>query len=175
MPLNIELKARAVDPPEQRRIIRELAGSAGELLIQTDTFFHTPNGRLKLREAAGAPAELIYYQRADDAGPRLSDYRRQTLEDPAEVKAMLTAALGVRGVVRKKRRLFLVGRTRIHLDEVQRLGAFIEIEVVLAPGQQGSEGMQVATDLMQRLGIRGEHLVREAYIDLLERSERPAE
>ena len=168
MAINIELKARASDPARQRDIARELAGSVGELLIQTDTFFVTPNGRLKLRERAGGGGELIYYERTDDAGPSQCTYFRQPIDDVEQARSMFTAALGVRGIVRKKRRLFRVGRTRVHFDEVQGLGAFIELEVVLQTGEQGSDAMATATDLMKQLGIRGEDLVREAYIDLLE-------
>jgi predicted adenylyl cyclase CyaB len=168
--VNIELKARATDPGRQRRIARQLAGAPGEMLIQTDTFFRAPNGRLKIRELPDGSGELIHYQRADETGPRLSRYTRHETHDVATLKQALADALGVRGVLRKKRRLFLVGQTRIHVDEVPRLGTFVELEVVLKSGQSGAEAVAVARDLMTRLGIRGEDLVAEAYIDLLEQA-----
>ena len=80
---------------------------------------------------------------------------------------MLGAALGVSGVVRKTRRLFHVDETRIHLDEVEGLGAFIELEVALAPGQTPAQGAEVARDLMRRLEINDDDLISRAYIDLL--------
>ena len=78
-------------------------------------------------------------------------------------------ALGVLGCVRKTRELFLVGQTRIHLDEVEGLGVFAELEVVLLDGQDPQDGVLIATDLMCELGIRDDDLIDGAYIDLLEK------
>jgi len=80
---------------------------------------------------------------------------------------VLSNALGVRGVVRKRRTLFLVGQTRIHLDEVENLGLFVEIEVVLSLQQTVSEGVHIAEEIMEKLGISRDDLVEKAYIDLL--------
>jgi predicted adenylyl cyclase CyaB len=71
-------------------------------------------------------------------------------------------------VVRKKRHLYLVGQTRVHLDEVEGLGEFMELEVVLRPGQSDSEGQSITQDLMILLGVRQEDLLEGAYMDLLE-------
>jgi predicted adenylyl cyclase CyaB len=89
------------------------------------------------------------------------------VKDPTAVGAVLAAALGVRGVVRKRRRLYLIGRTRVHLDQVEGLGGFIELEVVLGEGEAASQGEAVAVELMDRLGIARSDLVRGAYLDLL--------
>jgi len=80
----------------------------------------------------------------------------------------LSAALGVVGVVRKRRTLYLIGPTRVHLDEVEGLGDFVELEVVLQPDQDVSDGVATAEDLMQKLGIRPTQLIEKAYIDLLD-------
>ena len=79
----------------------------------------------------------------------------------------LARVLGVRGVVRKRRWLYLVGQMRIHLDEVEGLGVFLEVEVVLQPGQAVGEGERLAEDVRRRLDVRAEDLVEVAYIDLL--------
>ncbi len=84
------------------------------------------------------------------------------------MKSALSVALGVRGVVRKTRTLYLVGQTRIHLDEVAGLGDFMELEVVLHPGQTDEEGQAIARDLMTRLGVEEKDLLEGAYMDLLE-------
>jgi predicted adenylyl cyclase CyaB len=89
------------------------------------------------------------------------------VKDPASLGAVLAAALGVRGVVRKRRRLYLIGRTRVHLDRVEGLGDFIELEVVLGEGEAVSRGEVVAAELADRLGIARSDLVRGAYLDLL--------
>ena len=82
---------------------------------------------------------------------------------------MLSAALDVRGVVRKRRSVYLVGQTRVHLDQVEGLGDFVELEVVLQPQQNSSDGVAIAHDLMRKLGILPSQLIDKAYIDLLEK------
>lgn len=168
MPRNIEIKARLADPAAVRRGAEMIADGPPLILDQEDRFFAVPAGRLKLRILAGEKAELIAYARPDARGPRASDYRIAAVEDPERMTAVLSAALGgVRTVVRKRRTLFMRGRTRIHLDEVEGLGFFLELEVVLAEGEDDATGAREAHDLMERLGVTSADLVREAYVDLL--------
>ena len=89
---------------------------------------------------------------ANTAGPKRSDYLIVETSDPSTLKATLTAALGVRGVVRKTRRLYLVGQTRVHLDEVEGLGQFMELEVVLRPEQSNAEGQAIADGFNGKTG-----------------------
>lgn len=170
MARNVEIKARVTDPAQLLARIQRLADSGPEVLNQEDVFFHCANGRLKLRTmdtSGGARAELIYYRRDDDAGPKESHYTLLAVADPIATRELLTQAYGVRGVVRKRRQLWLVGPTRVHLDDVEGLGTYLELEVVLAPEVSSDDGMQTATGLMRDLGISSESLVRGAYIDLL--------
>jgi predicted adenylyl cyclase CyaB len=88
-------------------------------------------------------------------------------DDPDGLRRLLSEALGIEGTVRKKRHLFLVGQTRIHLDEVEGLGNFLELEVVLQNGQKPEEGMAIAAGLMEKLGVKKEDLIAGAYIDLI--------
>ena len=148
-------------PELQRALAAALSDTPARELKQTDTYFNVPRGRLKLRESDGA-AELIYYQRSNRAGPKRSDYIPIAAADPAAMKTLLTEALGIRGVVRKTRFLFLVGNTRIHFDLVSGLGWFIELEVVLSPGQTDEEGRAVATEVMRRLEIDEQALIAES-------------
>jgi len=76
-------------------------------------------------------------------------------------------ALGVRGVVKKKRRLFLVGQTRVHLDEVDGLGHFVELEVVLRVNQSEEQGRKIAQELMRQLEISESDLLSGAYVDMI--------
>lgn len=168
MGANIEIKAHSRDFAGQAEIAADLAGQAPETLLQTDTFFHVAEGRLKLREFGDGSAELIQYQRVDDHGPKASNYVISPASDPRSLKAALDNALGTRAVVSKTRRVFLVGQTRIHFDEVEGLGRFIELEVVLAAGQAPDEGRALAEELMRRLDIREQDLVVGAYVDLIE-------
>ena len=101
-------------------------------------------------------------------GPTRSDFIKSPTNEPASLLDALTAAHGVAGVVRKRRTLYMVGQTRIHLDEVEGLGDFLELEVVLAPGEGKEAGLAVARELMERLGVAAGDLVARAYVDLLE-------
>jgi adenylate cyclase class IV len=164
---NIEWKARAHNPDYQRTLAERLAGGAPEVLEQVDIFFPVPSGRLKLRQLAPDRGELIFYERQDEAGPKQSNYSVVPTSAPAALRAILAQALGIRGAVCKCRQLFLVGQSRIHLDEVEGLGTFLEVEVVLAAGQDPAEGERIAGDLRRALDVRDEDLVDRAYIDLL--------
>jgi adenylate cyclase class IV len=167
MGTNVEWKARARNPEHQHELARQLAEADPELLEQTDTFFRLPRGRLKLRRLGPDAGELIFYQRPDQTGPRQSSYSIAPTNQPEALKDTLAQALGVVGQVRKRRWLYLTGQSRIHLDEVDGLGNFIEVEVVLQPGQTVIEGERIAEDLRRALKVSEQDLVREAYVDLL--------
>ena len=167
MPTNIEIKARVRDAGALAARVRAIADSPGETLPQRDTFFRCADGRLKLRELGAGGSELIWYRRDDTAGSKRSEYVVSPVADPASLRALLERALGTAGVVEKTRRLFFVGQTRIHLDDVAGLGTFVELEVVLHGGQPEAEGHAIAADLVRRLGIAEEDLVEGAYADLL--------
>ncbi len=168
MATNVEIKARVTDVTAFRERIEALSETPAELIHQEDIFFHVPKGRLKLRIFSVSRGELIYYERADRAGPKQSEYLISATAEPLILKQVLEASFGVRGVVRKQRWLSWVGNTRIHMDEVEGLGSFVELEVVLAPGQDLEQGEARAAGLMDQIGIIGEDLVEGAYIDLVE-------
>ena len=168
MATNIEIKARLHDPDRLRGLVEKLCDAPGEVLFQEDTFFHAPRGRLKLRTLAPDRGQLIYYEREDDSGPKPSNYDIYPTSAPDSLKTVLSAGLGVRGVVRKRRLVYLAGNTRIHLDEVEGLGSFLELEVVLSPGESLEAGVATATELVTKLGIPESDLIQTAYIDLLE-------
>lgn len=172
MPANIEIKARARDFKNLQACAQRLADGPAQVIHQVDTFFNTSQGRLKLRELDRHPAQLIYYERADQNGPKRSDYRLFETDDAENLKAALSMAYGVRGCVRKTRHLYLVGQTRVHLDDVEGLGQFVELEVVLREGQSDAEGQAVAENLMRELGVRAEDLLQGAYVDMLEKEGR---
>lgn len=169
MPSNIEIKAYARNFDEIRRRAEALSDSAVEVIPQEDTFFNTSQGRLKLRVLSANQGQFIYYTRPDQGGPKRSDYHISLTSDSENLKRVLELAYGIRGVVRKTRYLYLVGQTRVHLDDVEGLGQFLELEVVLREGQSDAEGQAIAEDLMTRLGVERSDLLEGAYMDLLER------
>jgi len=167
MPSNIEIKARLADRPRVEAAVAAISDGPPRTLVQHDTFFNCRTGRLKLRAFGPGVGELIFYDRPDAATARQSDYEVVPVADPAALRTLLERALGATGVVEKTRVLYLVGQTRVHLDRVAGLGDFLELEVVLLPGQPAEEGLAIAADLMRRLGVDQGDLLSAAYADML--------
>jgi predicted adenylyl cyclase CyaB len=167
MARNIEIKARVADMPALTARTAAIADSGPVEIPQDDTFFRCDNGRLKLRVFESGHGELIFYRRPDADGPKVSFYVLSPTESPDTLREALTLANGQEGRVVKHRTLFLVGRTRVHLDRVQGLGDFMELEVVLAEGEPVEDGAREAHELMARLQIPADCLVEGAYHDLL--------
>lgn len=167
MARNIEIKARIGNPAAVRERVAALANEGPMGIAQEDTFFNCPTGRLKLRAFSNTQGELIFYRRSDQHGPKESFYVRTSTAEPEMLRQTLALAYGETGRVRKQRTLFLIGRTRVHLDDVESLGNFLELEVVLRDGEPVEAGVREAEDLMSRLGIKASQLIDRAYIDLL--------
>jgi predicted adenylyl cyclase CyaB len=168
LPSNIEIKARARNFADLRARAEKMSDLPVQVIPQEDIFFNTPQGRLKLRILADH-AQLIYYTRPDQDGPKRSDYHITRSSDPENLKRVLELAYGIRGIVKKTRYLYLVGQTRVHLDDVQGLGQFMELEVVMEVGQSDADGQRIAEDLMVALGVERADLIDGAYMDLLEK------
>jgi adenylate cyclase class IV len=169
MPRNIEIKARIHSVDNLLPRAQAIADTAPTLIEQDDTFFVVPQGRLKLREFSDGGGELIHYHRADSADSKASDYVRVPAPDPAALREALARGCGVLGRVQKQRWLLLAGQTRIHLDRVEGLGDFMELEVVLQDNQSDADGSAIAEALMQALGLGDAPRIAGAYMDLLRR------
>jgi adenylate cyclase len=165
MPRNVEIKARISGVAALLPRAAQLADTGPTVIEQDDTFFACANGRLKLRDQSAAGAELIFYERADLRGPKESFYVRVPVPDPQALRELLQLAHGQTGRVRKRRVLFLVGRTRIHLDAVEGLGEFLELEVVLRDGESAAAGVVEAHRIMGQLGVGPQQLIEGAYVD----------
>ena len=169
MARNIEIKAWVDDPAALAARVAAIADAGPTAIAQDDTFFRcpTPGDRLKLRAFADGTGQLIFYRRADRAGPKESFYLLSPTASPDTLREALTLAHGQAGRVRKQRTLFLVGRTRVHLDRVDGLGDLMELEVVLGDDEPAEAGVAEAHALMARLGVDPGRLVEGAYVDLL--------
>lgn len=179
MPSNVEIKAKVPDGQKENIHKRAAAirnpGTVVEILNQTDEFYAcggADGARLKLRNFGNATADLIWYRRPNNtSGPRESVYYRVSLQgwgNIAEMSRILQMCHGQPTcTVRKLRELYMCGQTRIHLDNVDHLGDFVELEVVMRPDQAIADGEAIARDLMSKLGLRECDLVKEAYADLL--------
>ena len=167
MARNVEIKARIENVALLAPKVAELATEGPLELAQDDTFFNCVTGRLKLRAFSNDAGELIFYRRVNQIGPKESFYIKSPTSSPETLRESLSLAYGQIGRIRKYRTLFLVGRTRVHLDRVEGLGHFLELEVMLVDDESPEQGIREAGELMENLGIQPEQLIEGAYIDLL--------
>jgi predicted adenylyl cyclase CyaB len=167
MARNVEIKARIESIESVFPMAAELADEGPVEIIQDDTFFPCENGRLKLRAFSEDEGELIFYRRSHAKGPKESFYVVSPTGSPDTLRESLSLAYGTAGRVCKNRTLLLAGRTRIHLDRVEGLGDFLELEVVLEDEEPFESGEADARELMEKLGIRPDQLIEGAYVDLL--------
>ncbi|MDZ7267424.1 MAG: class IV adenylate cyclase [candidate division KSB1 bacterium] len=177
--INLEFKARLHDRPALLAVLQTLPATFAGVFRQCDTYFQVASGRLKLREitpltpAEAAPAEcqLIYYQRPDVAAVKRSDYALAPVHDAGRMKQVLRQALGVRVVVVKRRELYLLampgGGIRIHLDQVEGLGEFVEVEAVAGDASHAARAEAEAHRLLHVFGVRRADLISGSYADML--------
>lgn len=168
MARNIEIKAYIESIETLEPKVAKVADNGPTEIFQEDTFFQCKTGRLKLRAFSESHGELIFYRRSNQAGPKESFYVRSQTTEPATLRDALSLAYGEIGRVLKRRTLYLVGRTRIHLDRVEGLGHFLELEVVLSEGESTQVGIEVAHQLMEIFGVESTQLIEGAYVELLE-------
>jgi len=160
----IELKAQIDTLDTAREKMAVMGARKQGTYHQRDTYFNTPKGRLKLREVEGESiSKLVYYEREDAQKPKTSDVIILETEDPETLNAILERALGTRIIVNKRREIYQHEGTQIHLDEVDGLGTFIEFERKI---QDLKKDRRVLEELMERLEIKKESLIRESYSDL---------
>ncbi|CAB1062307.1 Adenylate cyclase (EC [Olavius sp. associated proteobacterium Delta 1] len=164
---NVEIKARIENIEDLELRIAKIAEDGPTTIFQDDTFFKCANGRLKLRTFSEKYGELIFYQRDDQLEPTESFYIRTSTNDPSTLREALKLAYGEVGRVIKNRKLYYAGRTRIHVDQVERLGNFIELEVVLKKYEDVNTGIDEADEILQQLSIDKSCLIRCAYVDLI--------
>src|SRR4051794_21276104 len=164
---NVELKARDPHPERSLERARALGAEDRGELRQRDTYFAAPRGRLKLREQEPGGAELIAYERADAEIARESRYRIAPVDDPAALREALDAALGTVVVVAKRRRLLLWDGVRIHLDRVEGLGDFVELEGVVDEGSDLARAGALVERLRAELAIADDAIEATGYADLL--------
>jgi len=165
---NIEIKANYPDLRKAEKICKEIGCSFEGTLLQTDTYFHSPTGRLKLREIEDRVSQLIFYERPDQTAPKISKYEICSVENPQKLKEILRLSLGVWKVVKKQRLLFLFDEVRIHLDTVEQLGCFVELEGVVTDATFEIQTQKKVAWLSKALGITGESLIPSSYSDLLQ-------
>lgn len=170
MPLNYEFKARTVRLNELEALLKEKAPRYVGEDHQTDTYFNVPTGRLKLREGT-IENTLIQYHRSNVASAKQSDVLLYHHNPDPSLKAVLVAALGVKVVVDKRRRIYFIENVKFHFDTVEALGTFVEVEAIDSDGSIGLEKLkEQCTFYSQLFGIQPEDYLAESYSDLLLKS-----
>lgn len=166
---NVELKAIINDLNKLKKFIEVMNLGEAKIIHQQDTFFNSSTGRLKMRKFQDDNGELIFYERSNTEGPKLSSYDKMALgnNEFKNLYLILGRSLGKSGEVKKVRHLYVLEQTRIHLDYVEDLGNFIELEVVLKPDQSTEQGQMIALSIMKKLDINSEDLISCSYMDLI--------
>ncbi|MGH7813658.1 MAG: class IV adenylate cyclase [Candidatus Binataceae bacterium] len=165
---NLEAKFRLADLADAERRAAGLGYARRAILRQRDTFFRVANGKLKLREEPGNSV-LIHYRRGHRGSLMLSDYEIVPISEPERTRKMLTDALGTIAVVEKERILMIRENVRFHLDRVEALGDFGEIEAVIGDGDDPECGRAAADRLLAALGIAPPELIEVSYFELMQR------
>jgi adenylate cyclase class 2 len=163
---NLEAKFRLADHPTAHERALAIGFEPRGILLQRDTFFVVANGKLKLREQPDG-AWLIHYRRGDQQELQVSDYTIVPVSDAKPVRAMLGDALGTLAEVRKERTLMTRRNVRLHLDRVEGLGAFGEIEAVMADGDLPQAFHDEVAGILENLGVAANDLIERSYFELL--------
>jgi adenylate cyclase class 2 len=162
---NVEFKAELKDLDLARAICRAIGAQEVATLVQTDTYFRLPEGRLKKRETEGQPTEWIVYERADEPGVRLSRFHIYDEAEATERFGEREPAVWV--VVKKVREVWMLGRVRVHLDRVEGLGNFLELEALICARQRKDAAeaavAELKADFMPALG----ETIAVSYSDLV--------
>ena len=164
---NIEIKARIDSLHGFTERARALGFCFSEMLEQEDIYFIVPRGRLKLRLMPARPGQLIFYERPDTAEPKESIYKIVQVKEGRKLAVLLEIALGVEGKVVKTRQVFLRGNVRLHLDQVEGAGSFLELEAVVNEPNGEERATREIADLLSYFGISPTALIRGSYMDLL--------
>lgn len=165
--LNVEIKARISNPSWLHHCLMQEGAEFKGTDKQTDTYFHVKTGRLKLREG-NIENNLIWYVRANQAGPKTSQFSLLPVTDTSSLKNALAGMLGIKMIVQKERQIYYIGNVKFHIDQVDGLGSFAEIEAGNILACKSKEELESQCRYyMHKLGIGQEDLIEESYSDLL--------
>ena len=164
---NVEIKAKCHDTNKIRQYLEQHNAKFVGIDKQTDTYFNVPNGRLKLREG-NIENHLIFYSRPNSSGPKRSDVILYKSNDAEKLKDILSQSIGIKVQVRKTREIYFLDNVKFHIDWVDGLGEFIEIEAQDKDDTISEDVLnQQCQFYLRELGIDTENLVELSYSDML--------
>jgi predicted adenylyl cyclase CyaB len=164
MSFNVEIKARIERGERIREVLRRRGAEFVGVDHQVDTYFRVPRGRLKLREG-NIENYLVFYEREDKKGPKESVVTLYRHEPGSNLKEILERALGVLVVVEKDREVYYIDNIKFHIDSVEGLGSFVEIEAI-APKKENRLYQQVK-EYMGLFGVSEEDMLAGSYSDMV--------
>ena len=165
--INIEIKAKCFHPQKVEAFLVSANATFKGTDNQKDTYFNVPAGRLKLRQG-NIENNLIYYERDNQAGPKNSHFQLVAVPDAETLKEILSASIGIKVVVQKKREIYFIGNVKFHIDDVPGLGHFAEIEASNKYADLSQEKLQEQCDFyIRELQIKNEDLISVSYSDML--------
>ncbi len=165
--INIEFKARCSDPDRIRQILTSRNADFKGIDHQIDTYFNVAEGRLKLRQG-NIENHLIYYQREDVAGAKQSNVVLHPVQKGDSLREILSTSLGVLAVVDKKREIYFIDNVKFHIDQVEGLGSFVEVEAIDNEGTIEPEKLKEQCDSYQDLfQIQEEDMLAISYSDMI--------
>ncbi len=165
--INIEIKAKTDRQDEIREILKFKKADFKGIDHQVDTYFKVNFGRLKLREGK-IENFLIHYDRSNQSGPKQSNVILYKSDPKSSLKEILVKSLGVLVVVDKMREIYFIDNVKFHLDLVQDLGTFMEIEVIDEKGGIGKEKLLAqCQEYIGLFGVDDKDLISGSYSDLL--------
>jgi len=165
--LNIEIKARCADQARTRKILLDSGAAFKGTDHQVDTYFKVTTGRLKLREGLFENF-LIFYERENRDGPKESNVILCENNPGSALKEVLIKSVGVLVVVDKIREIYFIDNVKFHIDVVEGLGSFIEIESINSNATIGKQKLlDQCGQYLVLFGINESDLVPSSYSDLL--------
>ena len=165
--LNVEIKARLRNSTFINQYLAAKEARFVGIDTQTDTYFKVAFGRLKLREGT-IENNLIFYTRANQAGPKSSHFQLLKINEPEQLKQILTDANGIKVVVVKKRSIYFIENVKFHIDEVEHLGSFVEIEASNLYADVDATTLKNQCDFYKKeLEIKDEDLIQNSYSDMM--------
>jgi len=167
MPINVEIKAKCQDQDSIREILKSKGAIYKGTDHQIDTYFVVPNGRLKLRQGS-IENNLIHYNRPNQSGPKTSEVTLYACPESDDLHQALTNALGVKVVVDKQREIYFINNVKFHLDNVEKLGTFVEIEAIDTDGSISAQQLhEQCVFYLNLFNINKKDLITHSYSDLI--------
>jgi adenylate cyclase, class 2 len=164
---NIEIKAWCTDPIKTEVILLSNGAEFKGIDIQIDTYFNVKEGRLKIRQGNIENA-LIFYSRKNDSGPKQSKFQLYQSSDIEKLIPILSNSLGILTVVKKYRKIFFIDFVKFHIDHLDGLGDFVEIEVGdLDDTKEIAYLEKICNKYIKLLQIEKDNFLTSSYSDMI--------